>query len=97
MTDRDDVERLTGFTYCAYCGAEFPIDGDAADVSNHIRTCEKHPMRQTEVERDRYREDWKITNAALADEQDKVAKLTARVKELEAIIEDSLTSKKATP
>ena len=36
-------------TYCAYCGAEFPLDDDAASqVSEHIKTCEKHPMRKVE-------------------------------------------------
>lgn len=37
-------------TYCAYCGAEFPLDGSAFDVTQHIRSCEHHPMRV--VERD---------------------------------------------
>lgn len=35
-----------GFTYCAYCGAEFPIDRDGQKVAEHIRTCEKHPMQE---------------------------------------------------
>jgi hypothetical protein len=36
------------FTYCAFCGAEFPCDDDASEVAVHIRTCEKHPMRGLE-------------------------------------------------
>ncbi len=40
----------TGKTYCAYCGAEYPLDDDAATlVSEHIKTCEKHPMRAVEA------------------------------------------------
>jgi hypothetical protein len=38
-------------TYCAYCGVRFPLDDDAAHlVSEHIRICEKHPMRLAEAE-----------------------------------------------
>ena len=44
----------TAFTYCAYCGAKFAADGEHAtdDVSQHICTCQKHPMRQVEAQRD---------------------------------------------
>ena len=39
----------TGKTYCAYCGAEYPLDDSAATlVGEHIKTCEKHPMRKVE-------------------------------------------------
>lgn len=45
-----DEKRLNQRTYCAYCGAEFPIDDPNSPeaVSAHIRTCEKHPMRVLE-------------------------------------------------
>lgn len=37
-------------TYCAYCGARFPLDDKAATlVSEHIRTCVNHPMNQRPV------------------------------------------------
>lgn len=40
----------TGKTYCAYCGAEYPLDDNAAtQVGEHIKTCEKHPMRAVEA------------------------------------------------
>lgn len=40
-------------TYCAYCGFAVPFDDHAASgVSEHIRTCPKHPMRLVEDERD---------------------------------------------
>ena len=44
----------TAFTYCAYCGMKFAADGEHAtdDVSQHICTCHKHPMRQVEAQRD---------------------------------------------
>lgn len=33
------------FTYCAYCGAQFPLDGDGSAVAEHIQWgCVKHPM-----------------------------------------------------
>ncbi len=42
-----EVARLTSKTYCAYCGAEFALDDNAASaVSAHIAACDKHPMRQ---------------------------------------------------
>ena len=38
-------------TYCAYCGTEFLLDDDAAkNVTDHIKTCKKHPMRAVEAE-----------------------------------------------
>lgn len=38
------------FTYCAYCGRTYPADDvNASAVSEHIRTCEKHPMRKAEA------------------------------------------------
>ena len=37
--------KYLAITYCAYCSEQFPIDGDAALVSEHIRTCSSHPMR----------------------------------------------------
>lgn len=40
-------------TFCAYCGEEFPLDTVTAEqVGEHIRICEKHPMRIVERERD---------------------------------------------
>lgn len=39
-------------TYCAFCGATFPVDDSAEEVSKHIATCPKHPMRRVEKERD---------------------------------------------
>jgi len=45
----NSMDVKTGKTYCAYCGAEYPLDDNAAaQVSEHIKTCEKHPMRETE-------------------------------------------------
>jgi len=37
-------------TYCAFCQKAFPLDGTAAEaVTEHIKTCEKHPMRAAEA------------------------------------------------
>ena len=53
-------------TYCAYCGAKFPLDNDAAHlVSEHIRTCEKHPMRHAESEIKRLMDEVKESNGLL--------------------------------
>lgn len=57
---RAEVERLryaNERTYCAYCGAEFRLDdSEIADaVDEHIRTCEAHPMRQSEAKVERLR------------------------------------------
>lgn len=47
----NSMDVKTGKTYCAYCGAEYPLDDAAATlVSEHIKTCEKHPMRAVEAE-----------------------------------------------
>lgn len=45
---RQRAEEQNKRTYCAYCGAEFLVDGDAAKVTEHIYTCAKHPMRDVE-------------------------------------------------
>lgn len=38
------------FTYCAYCGHRESTDVDGEVIAQHIRVCEKHPMRQLERE-----------------------------------------------
>lgn len=54
-TDAEVEAQVRGdFCYCAYCGEEFPVDDQTADVSEHIRTCIKHPMRKVEQERDTF-------------------------------------------
>ena len=50
------LEEYKSKTYCAYCGAIFNIDSDASHVSEHIRTCPHHPMRELEAENRRLRE-----------------------------------------
>jgi len=50
------LEEYKSKTYCAYCGAIFNIDSDASHVSEHIRTCPHHPMRELEAENKRLRE-----------------------------------------
>ena len=42
-------------TYCAYCGAEFPIDagGTPEAVSNHIHNCPNHPIQDYKAEIER--------------------------------------------
>lgn len=51
------LEEYKSKTYCAYCGATFNIDSDAAHVTEHIRTCPHHPMRELEAENERLREE----------------------------------------
>lgn len=42
------IDYLRTSTCCAYCGFESSIDLDASVVSEHIKTCKKHPMRTCE-------------------------------------------------
>ena len=42
------LEAWKSMTYCAYCGFESPLDVDTSLISEHIRTCEKHPIREYE-------------------------------------------------
>ncbi len=48
----NEIERLrllNDRTYCAFCGEEFLNDDAAASrIAEHIKTCEKHPMRAVE-------------------------------------------------
>ena len=47
------VVELETSTYCAYCGEQYPLDDKAASaVSEHIKSCKKHPMRKLEYEWD---------------------------------------------
>ncbi len=49
-----EIDRLKSMTYCACCGKEFPLDDEAAiQFSEHILTCDKHPLRELEAESDR--------------------------------------------
>jgi hypothetical protein len=46
----EEIEELKRCTRCAYCGERFPLDTVTADdVGEHIRICEKHPMREREA------------------------------------------------
>lgn len=59
----EDYEKVEGeladmkkHTWCAYCGYEILIDDNAASlIGEHIRTCEKHPIRKLEVELEKQR------------------------------------------
>ena len=45
-----DYKAQATLTYCVYCGATFPVDNKAGDkVTEHINTCEKHPLFQARV------------------------------------------------
>ena len=47
---------INNSTYCAYCNASYERTDDAlAQVRDHIRVCEFHPMRTLEVKIDRLR------------------------------------------
>ena len=47
---REQLAEALGTTYCAYCGASFPLDAPNSStlVTEHIYTCPKHPMRDVE-------------------------------------------------
>ena len=43
------LERREQGTYCAYCGFEVACDDEAGSkISEHVKTCSKHPMREIE-------------------------------------------------
>lgn len=44
--ENEELRRKTNFTYCAYCGKEYPLDTDGSLISEHIKTCDKHPLVQ---------------------------------------------------
>jgi len=45
-------DQLVSNTFCAYCGEEFPLDTVTAEqVSEHIRTCDKHPIQKINMRR----------------------------------------------
>jgi hypothetical protein len=53
---RAEVERLKSKTWCAYCGQEYELDDECASkIGEHIRTCEKHPLRMCEAENEKAR------------------------------------------
>lgn len=48
-----EIATMKAHTYCAYCGHEAVNDDQSGTaISEHIRTCAKHPMRAVEAERD---------------------------------------------
>lgn len=50
-------ERLKNFTWCAYCGQEYELDDiEATQISEHIRTCDKHPMSKLVAKNERLTE-----------------------------------------
>lgn len=45
-----ELKAKMDFTYCAYCGHQVRCDDEAATgISEHIKTCTKHPMRAAEA------------------------------------------------
>lgn len=68
-----EVTSMKSMTYCAYCGQTYPIDCDGKLISQHIATCEKHPMADLRARLERavgalenaveYAEDWVSENA----------------------------------
>ena len=50
--ENSDLKARCESTYCAFCGEFFSMDRpDKTDaVTEHIRSCEKHPMREVEQE-----------------------------------------------
>ena len=50
----DQIKSMKEHTRCAYCGHEIHIDDEAATkISEHIMSCEKHPLHITFAEIDR--------------------------------------------
>lgn len=39
-----DLLDSVNFTYCAYCGQEYPRDADAKLITAHVMSCPDHPM-----------------------------------------------------
>ena len=83
-----ECKRLQSYTYCAYCGEGHALDGDAATVTQHIATCEKHPMRKVEAERDEWQErclraeaECKRLTAIVADRNEAIAVLQDVIEE----------------
>lgn len=77
LIERDDeIKRLKSETYCAYCGERFELDnGSASLVSEHIRTCVKHPMRAVEAE-----------NVRLCDALEAAQAENAKLREISALV-----------
>ncbi len=47
----EEYNAQSTLTYCVYCGATFPLDDDAGTkVTEHIQSCEKHPLFQAKHE-----------------------------------------------
>jgi hypothetical protein len=79
-----EIERLRNHTYCAYCGEEFAIDIDTAAVSEHIATCQKHPMRglEAEIERLKTKLDAGESEAASVEDMGRIEKQQAEIERL---------------
>ena len=63
---RSRIVELETSTYCAYCGKKYSLDDKAATaVSEHIKTCKKHPMRKFEEEWDAKATSYRVERDAL--------------------------------
>jgi len=73
------ARELETSTYCAYCGEKFLLDDSAATkVTEHIYSCEKHPMREIERRAQEAEANWDAN--ALKGQNDA---LRVRVRQLE--------------
>lgn len=74
---------------CVYCGHEYPQDTPAwgnAVLTEHIRTCEAHPMRAVEADRDRLRK--ALVGLVGASEPDELRAMEVAMRMLPAPDED---------
>ena len=68
---RKELNDWKTFTYCVYCGHKEHVDNLGEAITNHIMTCEKHPIHAAAKQ--------------LADRDRTIAELRVQVAELKAI------------
>jgi hypothetical protein len=77
---------------CVYCGHEYPSGAPAsqdAALTEHISTCEKHPIRAVERDRDAWKsecEEDRAIRMSMCMDVEPLKKARARINELESLL-----------
>lgn len=63
-----EIKRMREHTWCAYCGLEIHIDDEAATkISEHIMSCERHPIHIALADNAALRERLRVVEEACKD------------------------------
>lgn len=92
--ENEQLRKVNNSTYCAYCNASYERTDDAlAQVRDHIKVCEYHPMRKLEAENetlkngiDFYIEAGKVLSSEITSWKENIAEVRTKFLESQRVV-----------